>query len=84
MSYTRITTRSGTVYEFDLLDRKVRRDPDPNVPFNPMRRDYDWLDFEFGYPPAVGSGLVLILQPLGQGNATVRRTTPIVSIEEGE
>lgn len=82
MTYTRITTQSGTVYEFDLLGRKVRRVPLDE--YASMRQDEQWLDFEFGYPPAVGSSVVLMLEPLGEGDVTVRRTTPVVSIEGGD
>lgn len=77
---TIITTESGTRYEYK--GRKMRRIPEGNA--LPMRRDGEDLSFTFWGTPTVGRRMRLILEPLGDGNSTIRTTTPVVSIEEVE
>ena len=71
----RVTTATGSVYEFE--PDSVRR----VNPAGPLRRDGDWLAVTDGTVPAVGRPMVLFLEPLGEGDSTERRTTPVVSIE---
>lgn len=73
----RVTTESGTIYEFE--GNKVRRAPEGNAAG--MRRDEEWLSFTSPRVPTIGEDMFLLLEPLGEGNVTVRRTTPVVLIE---
>lgn len=73
----RVTTESGTQYEIE--GSRVRRIEAPHA----LRRDDEWLDFTFmhDWMPVVGFRMILLLEPLGEGNVTIRTTTPVVSIE---
>lgn len=74
----KVRTESGTFYEISADYRSVRRlSPDSG-----MRRDNEWLKiFELG-EIVIGQPLIFVLEPLGDGGATYRRTSPVVSIEE--
>jgi hypothetical protein len=77
-----ITTKSGTEYEFDLVAGKVRRCTYTGG--GELRRDDDWLKFTFAPfgTPLIGHPMVLLLEPLGEGNVTIRTTSSVVSIDE--
>lgn len=71
-----VTTRSGTRYEFSGFE--VRR-----LGGDALRRDEEWLKFEWGNGwPEVGKPMILLLEPLGEGNVTIRTTTEVVSIDD--
>ena len=74
---TTVITESGTRYEFNTDMTQVRREGG-----HTLRRDGDWLSCTLVGRPLVGLPLNFILQPLGQGNVTIRTTTAVVSIEE--
>lgn len=71
-----VKTETGS-YEFtdDLL--KVRR-----VAGGALRRDNQWLKLQSVAAPLVGVGMVLILEPLGVGDTTVRMTNIVTDISE--
>lgn len=69
----RVETESGTVYEFDGLSmRRVSQDP--------LRRDGEWVKMLKPVKPVIDEPMVLWLEPLGEGNVTMRLTTPVVLI----
>ena len=72
----RFRTESNTVYEIDGL--RVRRVAGTGS--EGMRRDGDWLDLEDAPVVVLGRPVTLILEPLGEGDVTIRTTTPVVSI----
>ena len=71
----KVTTKSGTAYEFD--GDLVRR-----VGGRGMRRDEEWLNFRWLQWPQVGEPMVLLLEPLGEGNVTIRTTSLVVSVDD--
>lgn len=75
-----IETESGARYDIeDDLSRVRRWAPDETIP-GAMRQDGNWLKAEGVFGLSVGSSAVLVLEPLGEGNATVRCTSRIVKI----
>lgn len=79
----RVTTASGTAYDFDAGRGRVRRVPVPGEE-HAMRRDGEWLDVEPGTVPEVGFPLVMLLEPLGEGDVTQRTTSPVTGMGEVE
>lgn len=69
-----VTTESGTRYALEV--GRVRR-----VGGDPLRRDGEWLNCQLAYPVALGESMVLFLEPLGEGNVTIRTTTPVIEIQ---
>ncbi len=74
----RFTTESGSEYEYDPEGQRVRRSPADGM----MRRDYQWVDLLMPPTITVGSSAELVLEPLGEGNATIRTTSPVTHIED--
>jgi hypothetical protein len=81
----RVTTETGSIYLIDLDNMTVLRVPDRDVEdHSDLRRDGDTLALlEIG-EPAVGHCMVMVLEPLGAGDATVRRTSLVTEIKELE
>lgn len=73
----RFTTASGTVYETD--GDRVRRVPSGD---GDMRRDSDWLQLLAPLTIIEGEPALMVLEPLGEGDATFRETSRVVSISE--
>lgn len=69
-----ITTESGSVYE--IRDGHIRRVSTEN-----MRKDGEWIKLYSCTDPYIGESMQFILEPLGEGDFTVRTTTPVVSCE---
>jgi hypothetical protein len=69
-----VRTRSGTLYVFDD-DRVLRLNG-----LYELRRDAEWLILL--QPPLIeiDEPMALILEPLGAGNTTVRRTSPVTDV----
>lgn len=69
-------TASGTEYEVDTKNKRVRR----TNAASGMRRDNEWLilmalpNINIGYPA------VMLLQPLGEGDATYRTTNIVTEV----
>lgn len=70
----RVTTEAGSVYEFD--GQRMKRKSDST-----LRRDGEWIQLLVPVEPRIGEPMWLPLEPLGDGEVTVRMTTPVVSIE---
>lgn len=70
-----VKTESGSIYEFNEGATQVRR-----VGADVLRRDNEWLSVEPWFPIEVGRMMVLALEPLGEGDMTLRQTTPVVEI----
>lgn len=69
----RFITETGTEYE--IQGEQVRR-----VGGDPMRRDGEWLRLLENPAVVVGKPVTLVLEPLGEGNLTLRTTTPVTVI----
>lgn len=74
----KVTTESGSVYEFDLPNLKMRR---INAE-SPMRGEEEWLDMLTEPYIRLGEPLRAALAPLGFGDVTMRYSTPVTAIEE--
>lgn len=74
----KVTTESGSIYEFDLPNLKMRR---INTEF-PMRREKEWLNMLTEPYIRLGEPLRAALEPLGHGDVTMRYSTPVTAIEE--
>lgn len=70
-----VITESGTSYEFE--GGRVRRHGDID-----MRRDDEWLRFAHLPLIEVGRSMILVLEPLGEGDVTVRRTSRVVEVRQ--
>lgn len=79
-----VTTESGTMYLLDLDRDVVIRSPrESGSDIAHMRRDGDELPLlELFQEPAVGGPLMMLLDLLGNGVATIRVTSDIVDIKE--
>ena len=86
----KVTTQSGTVYEFTKAKDKVRRltkrldvDPEAEWTRRKMREDGKWLALNQPMEAIVGLPMYLVMEPLGEdeGSLTVRTTSPVVGIE---
>lgn len=88
----RVTTESGTVYEFTKDGGKFRRlrkrnDVDPEaVERSELRQDGQWLTLFQEVEPVVGAPMTLLVEPLDPpqvegATVTVRMTTVVIGIE---
>lgn len=72
---TRVTTRSGSVYEFTAREEWVRR----VYAESPLRRDGEWVQCR-SVGIAVGYPMRMLLTGVADEGMTVRTTTPVVEI----
>jgi len=80
-----VETETGSIYLFD--QGRVMRLRDGETTESALRRDGDWLRLLSIPLIAVGEPMRLVLQPLGEGYATLRvtsRVTAIYTEEESE
>lgn len=79
----RVTTESGTVYEFDDEQKRVRRVVQGDA--LDMRRDGDWLQLFITNVAIPGVGMTMFLEHLAEDKVkkpfTVRHTTPVKTVE---
>lgn len=74
-------TVSGTVYELTNELGYVRRIPDREDPgYGELRKDFEWVQLLTPPEIVLGQRVRLVLAPLGEGDCTVRTTTPVVAI----
>jgi hypothetical protein len=71
----RVTTLSGSVYEFTANEEWVRR----TYPASPLRRDGDWIHCR-SVGIAVGYPMRMLLLGVADVGMTLRTTTPVVDI----
>lgn len=73
----RFGTESGTVYEVlgERVCRAVAGDAEA------MRRDGEWLDLLMAPHVVVGQPASFILEPLGEGDVTMRQTSQVTWVE---
>jgi hypothetical protein len=76
----RVTTESGTTYDFWPGMTYVRRNLRGS---RPMRRDGEWVPV-VGVNVGMGKPMVLHLTGVAETGDTMRTTTPVVSIEPVE
>lgn len=88
----KVTTESGTVYEFTKDGSKVRRlrkrnDVDPEaVERAELRQDGRWLELASPVEPALGKQMVLMMRPIDPPflpavSFSVRMSTIVIGIE---
>lgn len=70
-----VTTESGTEYEFTPDHTRVRR-----LGGDTLRRDGDWLGVTLASPITLDQPIVMFLEPLGEGNVTIRTTSRVVGV----
>lgn len=75
----KVTTETGSVYEFNDTLTSVRR-LEVGGESDALRRDGDWLDLQIAPHITVGQSMVLALEPLGEGDVTVRATSRVVAV----
>lgn len=73
-----VETFTGSVYEIDGF--RVRRVQSTHQ----LRRDGEWVDLLAAPHVEVGQGMVFMLEPLGMGDVTVRRTSQVTKIRSTE
>lgn len=69
-----VVTETGSRYRFNADFTKVKREG------HQMRRDEEWL--ELVYPPQIqlGASIVMLLEPLGNGDVTLRTTSRVLEL----
>ena len=78
-----VETETGSIYLFD--QGWVMRLRDGETTESALRRDGDWLQLLSAPAVTVGQSINLMLQPLGEGYATLRITSRVTAIyTEGE
>ena len=77
-----VETETGSIYLFD--QGRVMRLRDGETTESALRRDGDWLQLVSIPLVAVGEPMRLVLQPLGEGYATLRITSRVTAIHTGE
>lgn len=77
----KITTISGSVYEFDVDNYKMRR-VNTNQDAQ-LRKDEEWIKVMYLPDFLVGEPMRVVLEPLSMdADVTMRFTTEVVSVEE--
>ena len=80
-----VYTETGSRYQFDESGHHVRRLANPDSMLPPLRRDGDWIRLR-SHPhfehDVDGSRLVMVLEPLGVGDFTVRTTSLVTRVED--
>ena len=74
-----IATKSGTVYEYDEDENRIRRTA-PSITES-LRGDNEWLDVMFMIGPKVGEPMFMRLSSETMPEFS-RTTTPVIGIEE--
>lgn len=77
----RVVTETGSLYEFDMDNLKMRR-ADHTKKSDDLRRDGEWLQMLLQPEINKGQRMHIALEPLGEGEVTMRYTTPVLSITE--
>lgn len=75
-----ITTENGSIYTVDEEQLLIKRLPSTD-PVARLRRDDEWVRLQRPLPrrSLVGENAAFILEPLGEGNVTVRLTTTVLT-----
>lgn len=73
----KITTETGSTYIIDQDNQRVKRE-NPN---SALRKDDKWLQYTNISDITVGKGITFILEPLGEGDCTLRQTSQVITIE---
>lgn len=82
----KVTTATGSIYEFNLPKLLMRRIEDvANADSSTLRQDGEWLQMLLAPKIEVGKPMTIALAPLGDPDTTdvtMRHTTTVTSIEE--
>lgn len=73
----KVTTETGSTYEFDMPGLKMRRVNENWV----LRRDQEWVKMLAKPQVVIGQEMVILLEPLGGGDMTTRITTRVTEID---
>lgn len=79
----RVFTETGSIYEFDLKNKKVLRFNDTGN-FANMRKDAEWIDIVTMTQPVIGESMTFCLTGVAEEPdlVTFRRTSYVTKIEE--
>jgi hypothetical protein len=77
----KVHTETGSIYELDVANTKVRRVFHTEASSD-LRRDEEWVQMLLWPEIKTGASMYLILEPLGEGNVTMRTTSYVVKVEE--
>lgn len=80
----KVTTESGSTYQMTVADGKGYVQRLPGNESSNLRRDSENLTLLETVEIEIGKPGYFALEPLGEGFATVRITTPVISIEHIE
>ena len=76
------TTETGSSYELDIDNSKIRRCSGPAVPTPRQGADGDWKTYEQISEPTIGSRLVIVWTTRSDHIDECTMTSQIVSIDE--
>lgn len=78
----KVTTQSGSVYEFDMDNLLMRRIPKTKAKKYQLRQDKDWLKMVLAPEIEEGFRICVVLEGLHDpSEITLRTTTPVIKIE---
>ena len=80
----KVHTESGSVYEFDMDNLKMRRVPKTKAKKYQLRQDKDWLQMLIRPEIEVGFRIGITLQGLHDPEEVTFRTTTPVTLIEGD
>ena len=81
---TRVVTETGSVYEFDMQNLKMRR-AEHTKKSNDLRKDGEWVQMLVEPGIELGHTMVIALAPLGDPettDCTLRYTSTVIKVEE--
>lgn len=82
--YKKVITETGSVYEFDMANLKMRRVDHTNKSQD-LRNDGEWIQMLVEPGIEVGRTMVIALAPLGDPettDCTMRYTSTVLKVEE--
>lgn len=81
---TRVITETGSVYEFDMENLRMRR-AEHTKKSNDLRMDGEWVQMLVEPGVELGQTMVIALAPLGDPettDCTMRYTSTVIKVEE--
>lgn len=77
----KVTTETGSIYEFDYTEMKARRTNETNN-FAPMRKDDEWVRLLLKPEITIGEPLRFVISVRDDDVATIRTTSYVTSISD--
>lgn len=81
MKLTKTITETGSVYLFNMKTLQMKRADHTNKS-DDLRKDGEWVQMLLKPEITQGEPMRIALEPLGEGDVTLRYTTPVLSVEE--